>query len=356
MAINLFPDEQRLPDDPYNEGPIPPPPVNTPAPAPQPSSSPTDVASSLQSIQSRYGNSVDQSNWAAVQQGRMSLDEFERREQARAAPTSSRQADSQSFEGNQLYGSGTGNATNTPGGAYDGARRPAGPVQQPRIPQPGAQFDDAYSSFLESIAKAQMGEVRSNPALDQLTSFLHSRFGELSQSPGYSPAEMAMLRTQAFEPLEDYRNASKRRAVERAGARGMLPSSGLHELDMRDIETSADRTRTQLDRDFSINAINRRDQDLNQAQSVAQLLGLTIPQGQRNEELGLANLLYQMPRTAMQDAMSIINGSPSSGDALQQALMLLNAQRSQQQYSDQRSMAAFSAIGALLAELFPDGF
>lgn len=51
---------------------------------------------------------------------------------------------------------------------------------------PGNQFDDAYSSMLESISKAQMGEVRSNPGLDQLMKFLGDRFTDLSTNPGLS--------------------------------------------------------------------------------------------------------------------------------------------------------------------------
>lgn len=214
------------------------------------------------------------------------------------------------------------------------------------------QFDDPYTNQLESIAKSQMGQVRSNPGLDSLMQFLNQRFSELSTTPGYSLGEQALLRTQALEPIEADRAASSRRSLERTAARGMLPTSGLAELDLRDIDRAADQRRTVAGRDLAIAGLNRRDADLGQALNIGQLLGLQIPGQQRSEELGLSNLLYQLPRTAMQDALSVVNGSPSSSDAFSQALQLLQQNRYQQQVNDQRNAAIWGQLGSVLAGLF----
>lgn len=213
------------------------------------------------------------------------------------------------------------------------------------------QFDDAYSQQLESIAKAQMGQVRSNPDLDALLGFLRTQFTDLSQNPGYNPQEMALLNTQAFEPIEANRQASKQRALERTAARGFAPTSGLNELDLRDIDMNADRSRTVAGRDLAIAGLNRRDQDLSQALDIGRQLGLSIPQGQRQEELGLANLLYQMPRQSLMDALSVINGSPTSGDAFNQALQLLQTNTANQQLNDQRNSQFWQSLGEWLPAL-----
>jgi hypothetical protein len=214
------------------------------------------------------------------------------------------------------------------------------------------QFDDAYSNLLEQIGQRQLGEVRQSPALDSLMSFLTQQFQDLSQTPGYSPAEQAMLRTQVFEPIEANRAASKQRALERSAARGFAPSSGLQELDLRDIERAADQARTVADRDLAIAGLDRRDRDLSRALDLGQLAALTIPRQQRGEEIALGNLLYQMPRTALQDALSVISGTPSSTDAFSQAIQLLQQQYGQQWRADQNNAALYAQIGEILAQLF----
>lgn len=217
---------------------------------------------------------------------------------------------------------------------------------------PGGQFDDAYTSMLEGIAKSQMGEVRSNPQLDSLMSFLNKRFTDLSTNPGYSNADLSLLNTQAFEPIEQLRNQTQRRELERTARAGYLPTSGLTRENQRTIDTDYDRMRTVANRDLSINAINRRESDLNKALDIGQLQSLTIPAAQRGEELALSNLLYQLPRTAMFDALSVVNGTPNSNDAFNQALQLATQNRYQDAQNAQQNSAIWGQIGQVLQDLF----
>ena len=225
-----------------------------------------------------------------------------------------------------------------------GQKQGLGQTQAPGAP---SLFDDPSTRQLEAITNAQMGEVRNNPGLNQLLTFLDSQFADLSQHPGFSPQEMAVLNTQAFEPIEDLRKASTERSLQRTASRGFLPSSGLAELDLRQIDRDADRLRTQANRDLSINAIDRRDADLNRALQYATTRGLTIPQGQRAEELNLSNLLYQLPRNALTDALAVLNGSPTSAD------LLSGAQSSayQQQLQRQQTAEMWRQIAALIGSL-----
>jgi len=216
----------------------------------------------------------------------------------------------------------------------------------------GPLFDDPASSQLQSIAQAQMGEVRSNPGLDSLLSFLDKEFTRLSTTPGYSNDDLAVLNTQAFEPIEQRRTADQRRVLERTAARGFLPSSGVTEEMAQNVDTEANRQRTVANRDLAINAIGKREQDLNRALQIGSLRGLDIPRSQRSEELNLSQLLYQMPRTALQDLLSVINGSPTSNDLFSQQLQSNQQSLLQQQQNDQRNSALMSQIGSILGTIF----
>lgn len=214
----------------------------------------------------------------------------------------------------------------------------------PSVPN---QFDDPYTNLLESISKSQMGEVRNNPGLNQLTQFLNSQFKELSTSPGFSPAELSVLNTQAFEPIEELRKSAQNRSLQRTASRGFLPSSGLAELDARNIDQEFDKLRTGASRDLAVNAIDRRDSDLARAGQIAQQLGIQIPQSQRSEELNLANLLYGLPRNALMDALAVVNGSGGASDLYGGANLLMQQQQLQQQQNAQR----WNQIAQLLAGL-----
>jgi hypothetical protein len=278
------------------------------------------------------------------------------RQAARGAQTNQRIADSQSAQGNALYGSGTGNDSNTPGGGFTmpswGGSRTGSPL--PGFSMPGTQFDDPYTKLLEQIALAQLEEARKpldTSGFDQLGTFLQSRFNELSTSPGFSPAELALQRTQALEPIEDYRQASKKRATERAAMRGFAnPTTGLAELDMRDIDMQADRTRTAADRDLAITGMNQRRGDLSQAMNAAVQLA-QLPQQRRasqagndSQALNLATLLYQLPAQAQAQALAVINGTAPPSSLLNSVLQMQQQQRQQQQN-------LWSQIGGLAAGL-----
>jgi hypothetical protein len=216
----------------------------------------------------------------------------------------------------------------------------------------GPLFDDPASAQLQGIAQAQMGEVRSNPGLDALMKFLNAQFTQLSTNPGYSPEDLAILNTQAFEPIEERRKADQRRVLERTASRGFLPSSGLTEDMSQQADTEANRQRTVAGRDLAINAIGQRRSDLDKALQIGSLLGLDIPRSQRSEELALARVPYQMGRDSIADLLAVINGSPSSSDLFSQSLQSQQMGYQQQQQNDQRNAALMQQIGSILGTLF----
>lgn len=244
--------------------------------------------------------------------------------------------------------------TNYPSQAITAAQR-AGT----QIPMPGNQFSDPYTAMLESIAKSQIAQYQqplNTAPYQQFQDFITKRFNELTQNPGYSPAELALLRTQSAEPIEQYRSASKQRSLEKAARAGYLPTSGITDLTanpsggLEPLDVSYDRMRAAADRDLTINALNRRTQDLNSALNLGQL-GVQLPEQQfaaqqnRNQlALQLATLLQQLPAQAQAEALAIINGTGSP----QSILPYVNQMAYQNQ---QRNAQLWGSLGSLAALL-----
>ena len=231
------------------------------------------------------------------------------------------------------------------------------------INAPGFQFSDPYTRQLEDVARQQMANLsqpQQNPALDKFLAFLNQRMDTLTQTPGYSPEDLALLRTQALEPIEQDRAASQQRALQRAARAGFLPTSGITQLTgapnggTETLDQTYDRMRAAAQRDLAINAITKRNQDLQQALGIGSLAGIQIPQAQRAEDttrrselLNLAQLLYNLPRQAQQDAQAVVNGSPGSNDLFNQAIQQQQQQRLQQQQDAQK----WASIGQLIAQM-----
>jgi hypothetical protein len=224
---------------------------------------------------------------------------------------------------------------------------------------PGFQFDDPYTKQLEDLVRQNLTAIQTpqaNPALDQLTAFLNKQFTDLSTSPGYSPEELALIRTQMLEPIEADRQANRDRVTQRTAARGMLPSSGLHEQDLQQfVDQPATEARTRAQRDIAVNAIGQRRDDINQAMNLGRVSGIEIPglqraedQSRRSEALNLSSLLYDLPNRAMQSAQSVIAGSPGPQDLFTQALQMQQANQQQQALNAQK----WQQIGQLIAGLF----
>lgn len=225
------------------------------------------------------------------------------------------------------------------------------PSTQPGLNMPGAQFTDPYTTLYEDTAKRYLERLTGqNAELDRLMNFIGTQFAEKSNSQGYSPEEQALLRTQALEPIERDRAALNRRVLERTSARGFLPSSGLNELDMREVDRDAETRRTVAQRDLAINAINKRQADQQQALQLAQL-GLQIPNQQGQQAMSVANSLYQLPRNALMDSLQVLNAS-SPQSAISPLIQLQQQQQQQALYDQQRTAAMWQQIGSLLAGMF----
>jgi hypothetical protein len=218
-------------------------------------------------------------------------------------------------------------------------------------------FTDPATNQLETLIKSQLNQLGNPGANDpqsKLMDFLMQRFQELSTSNGYSPQELAMLRTQGLEPIEDLRAASHQRQRERTAQAGYLPSSGLAEARHRDTDLDFDRLRTQASRDLAVQNVNERSNRLNQALQLGQT-ALNTQRGTQGQQLQLSTLLQQLPVQSLNQALAVLNGS-STPESLAQIVAQMNAQnQQQQQFNSYQQQQLWSGIGSALAELLRGG-
>jgi len=215
---------------------------------------------------------------------------------------------------------------------------------------PGSQFSDPYTKLLEDLAHSQLDRLQgNNPQTQQVMDFINKQFGELSTANGYTPDELAILRTQAQEPIVASRDAAQQRELERTSRAGYLPTSGITLDQQRQIDTDYGKMGTAANRDLAINSINRRDQQRSQALQLGQL-GMQIPLQQGTQALDVAGMLYQLPRQAMLDANTIVSGS-SPQNVISPYIQLMQQQQNQQYIAQQQQQQFWENIGASLAKL-----
>lgn len=239
----------------------------------------------------------------------------------------------------QRSGGGSGGSGGGAGGNFGGASQ-----------WPGFQFNDPYTKLYEDVARRNLESLQGqNDQFQQLMGFLNKQFTSLSNSNGYSPEELAILNTQALEPIEAQRQAAQQRELQRTSRAGYLPSSGITLDQQSGIDRNFDQMRTAANRDLAVNNINERTNRLNQALNLGQL-AVSIPDARNAQALNVANSLYQLPRNAMNDAQGVINGSSPTA-ALSPMIQLLSQAMQQQQYGQQNSAAMFGQLGTALYEL-----
>ena len=215
---------------------------------------------------------------------------------------------------------------------------------------PGFQFNDPYTNLLEQISKNQITSLTGpNPQRQQLMDFLNKQFADLSTSQGYTPDELAVLRTQAMEPIEAQRQAAQQRELYRTSRAGYLPTSGITLDQQRQIDTSSDQARTAAQRDLAINAINQQNAKRQQAIGIG-TQALQLPQQQNAEALRVAQGLYQLPRNAMQDALGVINPSNPLG-AISPLIQLQQNAYNQQLQNQNQQADYWNQIGGWLNQI-----
>lgn len=155
----------------------------------------------------------------------------------------------------------------------------------------GASFSDVTNPAPGAMPQSSYAATFDDPSTKRLEEWINQLVSQRQQPP-FSGQEAEILRTQALDPIEHDRQAAHQRALQNVGSRGFDPTSGI-----------AQDLFNQVDQGF----------DTQRAQAQNQLAYNTIGQKRTNEQdvLSLLQLLYQLPRNAMQDSLAVINGAPN---------------------------------------------
>lgn len=217
----------------------------------------------------------------------------------------------------------------------------------------GNWFTDPATQQLEDVIKNQLNQLTNPGANDpqsQLMAFLMKRFQELAGSNGYSPEELALLRTQGSEPIEALRTASQNRELERTARAGYLPTSGLTRINQQQNDVDYDRMRTAAQRDLAVQNINERTNRLNQAAQLGQT-ALATQRGTNANQLQLSTLLQQLPVQALNQALAVLNGTTNPSQLGQLVAQYTQLQQQNQYQQNAQQAALWNNIGAILAGL-----
>lgn len=259
----------------------------------------------------------------------------------------------------------------TGGGGGGGGFEPSSYLAQ--FSDPGSAQLEGYSQeWLKTLAGMRQQQETDNArfreqqaaaqqATERLIAFMNQRIGTLGQ-PAYTGAEGEIMRTRALDPIENDRQASQKRALERISARGMDQTSGLALGAANDVDAYYDRFRAEAQNNLGYRQVEEQRSREQEAQN---LLGL-IPSLQRAGAAGDLNfinqmnaslnglfqqgmtpatMLYDMPRNALNDALAVMGMGPSGGSLFNQYGSLWNMQNQQQQQGANGWYAFGRALG-----------
>ena len=192
----------------------------------------------------------------------------------------------------------------------------------------GGTFDTPGLQNWEGYLNEMVNRLRTpqnNPALGPFQDYLKHYFEQL-QGPAYTPAQMELQQTQALDPLEQQRSATKQQIVQRLAAKGV--QGGIVEKALQDVDRQFNQQRTGLQSGFANNAIAADKAQKAQAAQVGGALAATYNQQFGSDEarmLQALGLLRQIPEMANTN-IGLANGVLQQQNPLALLQMLMQQQ------------------------------
>jgi hypothetical protein len=156
----------------------------------------------------------------------------------------------------------------------DFATQAMGRLSDPNMGGPNNIMSDAINKLQTMFQQGQSGYGQfqdiANRRLEQLKSPLFG-MGSSADTPD-AMQNSALLRSKFLEPLVQQRDASQRRALERASSRGLGLTSGLTEELARGVDNQFDQSMTQGYRDLMLQEVQANEGREQEAVSIGQLL------------------------------------------------------------------------------------
>jgi hypothetical protein len=206
--------------------------------------------------------------------------------------------------------------------------------------------------FLNTLLQRmeELQKPQEDPFRDLLQVLSLARVKGLEGDP-YTAGEDAALRAKYMDPLTQARDTVQQQARERIGARGMLPSSGLLEESLSNIDAGYEQGVAQGSNDLAVRAIDekqrRGDEQLDILNS---LYGVSSGQrGERNAQMQeLVQIAAMFPQLDAQRLQQLLAASGDQGAAAN-ATNILGQQQNQANVNDANRQATAAAWGEYLA-------
>ncbi len=174
------------------------------------------------------------------------------------------------------------------------SRPPAGPSQVAPGSLGGIFSDQATAAF-EKLLNQRIGQLNTpyanpdfQPAIDQLHQYLAQLNG-----PAYTSQQQDIMQTQALDPMERQRMATKQQALERLASRNIGPGSGIFESVMEGIDQQYNTIRAQTQSGFATRGIEAEKQQASQAASLAPMIA-QLQRGQFDSEEARRQMAVQL--------------------------------------------------------------
>lgn len=196
-----------------------------------------------------------------------------------------------------------------------------------------------------------------DPYRDLLQKMGLERVDALGGAP-YTAGEDAALRAQYMDPLSQARDSALERRTEQLGRYGYLPSSGLFQDQLGEIEQGYQGAVGKASNDLAVRAIDEKQRRGDeQLDILGQLLGVsTAARGEQDargrEAVTTANLLPMMDERRLGQMLQASDSGGQQQQMLLSTLMqLMNAQQQQANYNQQNSQQDSAAWGQYLGYL-----
>lgn len=216
----------------------------------------------------------------------------------------------------------------------------------------GGAFDDPATNFAEQFALERFGQ-RTNPPEGSGTAMYESfakEFASLLKADPFTDTEEAAMRVQAFDQLEQDKQAELRQKSQELASRGMTEGSGVYISEMNRIRDKWDKHKATTENTLLTTAIGERQRRLTQSFSVLASLAAS-ENGRMDAALALALMPLQLQDQAFNRLVTATNLGGNSSQITNSLMQLLTVATDNQRYNDQDRAAAMAAIGEYLGGL-----
>lgn len=229
----------------------------------------------------------------------------------------------------------------------------APPPPPPTTINPNGTFTDPATSGYEGLINA-LTQKLSTPyqapdyqsMIDSMNSYIKSL-----QGPAYTPAQQDVRQTQALDPQERNHQAARRQVIERMGAQGIPPSSGIVEKALENVDNQYATIRANTQSSLATNDMNVSRQNQQQAAALyPAMVGLENQQYQGNlnnqmQGVNLAGIIPNMNWNRLIQANGLMGQSNPLGALQLQSLFQNNGYNQSSQFSSGLMQLLMSLMG-----------